>query len=61
MSRRSVQIIVRGDRRWLVRVYLGRDRETHEARRPQSIKMPPRGNAYRLSLFVDCLSARHSS
>lgn len=28
MSRKVGQIIVRGERRWLVRVYLGRDRET---------------------------------
>jgi len=28
MSRRVGQIIARGDRRWLVRVYLGRDLET---------------------------------
>jgi len=28
MSRKVGQIIARGERRWLVRVYLGRDRET---------------------------------
>jgi len=28
MSRRVGQIIARGDRRWLIRVYLGRDLET---------------------------------
>jgi hypothetical protein len=28
MSRKTGQIIARGDSRWLVRVYLGRDRET---------------------------------
>ncbi len=27
MSRKVGQIIARGERRWLVRVYLGRDRE----------------------------------
>jgi integrase len=30
MSRKVGQIIARGERRWLVRVYLGRDRETHK-------------------------------
>jgi integrase len=30
MSRKVGQIITRGDRRWLVRVYLGRDRETRK-------------------------------
>jgi hypothetical protein len=28
MARKVGQIIARGDRRWLIRVYLGRDRET---------------------------------
>jgi hypothetical protein len=28
MSRKTGHIIARGDSRWLVRVYLGRDRET---------------------------------
>ena len=28
MSRKVGQIIARGERRWLIRVYLGRDRET---------------------------------
>lgn len=28
MARKVGQIIVRGDRRWLIRVYLGRDHET---------------------------------
>ena len=32
MSRRVGQIVARGERRWLVRVYLGRDGET---RRPK--------------------------
>ena len=30
MSRQVGQIIARGERRWLVRVYLGRDRETRK-------------------------------
>ena len=30
MSRRTGQIVARGEGRWLVRVYLGRDRETHK-------------------------------
>ena len=30
MSRKVGQIIGRGERRWLVRVYLGRDRETRK-------------------------------
>src|SRR5947208_16516493 len=30
MSRKVGQIIARGERRWLVRVYLGRDRETRK-------------------------------
>ena len=30
MSRKVGQIIVRGERRWLVRVYLGRDHETRK-------------------------------
>ena len=30
MSRRVGQIIARGERRWLIRVYLGRDRETRK-------------------------------
>ena len=29
MARKVSQIIARGDRRWLIRVYLGRDRETN--------------------------------
>lgn len=29
MARKQGQIIARGDRRWLVRVYLGRDHQTH--------------------------------
>jgi len=28
MARKVGQIIARGDRRWLIRVYLGRDHET---------------------------------
>ena len=36
MSRKVGQIIARGERRWLVRVYLGRDRETRKAHLPQS-------------------------
>ena len=28
MTRKVGQIIARGDQRWLIRVYLGRDRET---------------------------------
>ena len=30
MSRKVGQLIARGERRWLVRVYLGRDRETRK-------------------------------
>jgi hypothetical protein len=30
MSRKTGQIIARGDCRWLVRVYLGRERETRK-------------------------------
>jgi len=30
MARKVGQIIARGDRRWLIRVYLGRDRETNK-------------------------------
>jgi hypothetical protein len=30
MARKVSQIIARGDRRWLIRVYLGRDRETNK-------------------------------
>ncbi len=30
MARKVGQIIARGDRRWLIRVYLGRDHETHK-------------------------------
>ena len=30
MARKVGQIIARGDRRWLIRVYLGRDRETQK-------------------------------
>src|SRR5438552_7970343 len=30
MARKVGQIIVRGDRRWLILVYLGRDRETQK-------------------------------
>lgn len=30
MSRKVGQIIARGERRWLVRVYLGRDSETRK-------------------------------
>ena len=30
MSRKVGQIIARGERRWLIRVYLGRDRETRK-------------------------------
>jgi hypothetical protein len=29
MARKVGQIILRGDRRWLIRVYLGRDHETN--------------------------------
>ena len=36
MSRKVGQIIARGERRWLVRVYLGRDRETRKTYLPQS-------------------------
>jgi integrase len=32
MARKVGQIIARGDRRWLIRVYLGRDRETSKRR-----------------------------
>jgi hypothetical protein len=32
MARKVGQIIARGDRRWLIRVYLGRDRETNKRR-----------------------------
>lgn len=32
MARKQGQIVARGDRRWLVRVYLGRDRQTHRRR-----------------------------
>jgi hypothetical protein len=31
MARKVGQIIARGDRRWLIRVYLGRDRETNKS------------------------------
>ena len=34
MSRKVGQIIARGERRWLVRVYVGRDRETHKRTYP---------------------------
>jgi hypothetical protein len=37
MSRKVGQIIARGERRWLVRVYLGRDRETRNA--PTTIEL----------------------
>lgn len=30
MSRKVGQIVARGERRWLVRVYLGRDHETRK-------------------------------
>ena len=30
MARKVGQIIARGDRRWLIRIYLGRDRETNK-------------------------------
>ena len=30
MARKVGQIIARGDRRWLIRVYLGRDHETNK-------------------------------
>ncbi len=30
MARKVGQIIARGDRRWIIRVYLGRDQETHK-------------------------------
>jgi hypothetical protein len=30
MARKVGQIIARGDRRWLIRVYLGRDQETNK-------------------------------
>ena len=30
IARKVGQIIARGDRKWLIRVYLGRDRETHK-------------------------------
>jgi hypothetical protein len=36
MARKVGQIIARGDRRWLIRVYLGRDHETKKAQIPQS-------------------------
>ncbi len=32
MTRKQGQIVARGDRRWLVRVYLGRDRQTRQRR-----------------------------
>ena len=32
MARKVGQIIARGDRRWLIRVYLGHDHETNDAR-----------------------------
>jgi hypothetical protein len=32
MARKVGQIIARGDRRWLIRVYLGRDHETKKRR-----------------------------
>lgn len=32
MSRKVGQIITGGERRWLVRIYLGRDRETRKRR-----------------------------
>jgi hypothetical protein len=32
MSRKVGQIVARGERKWLVRVYLGRDRETRKRR-----------------------------
>jgi hypothetical protein len=32
MVRKVGQIIARGDRSWLIRVYLGRDRETNKRR-----------------------------
>ena len=33
MARKVGQIIARGDRRWLIRVYLGRDQETNKRKR----------------------------
>jgi len=35
MAREVGQIIARGDRRWLIRVYLGRDHETKQTQLPQ--------------------------
>jgi hypothetical protein len=35
MARKVGQIIARGDRRWLIRVYLGRDHDTQKTQIPQ--------------------------
>jgi hypothetical protein len=57
MSRRVGQIIARGERRWLVRVYLGRDRESrmrayHNRTIYGSLAQVPRKNAARYSTEI---------
>jgi hypothetical protein len=45
MARKVGQIIARGDRRWLIRVYLGRDRETNKWSRNIMVNLPAHGHA----------------
>jgi hypothetical protein len=44
MSRKVGQIIARGERRWLVRAYVGRDRETRK-RTYHMVRMPRAASA----------------
>jgi len=48
MARKVGQIIARGDRRWLIRVYLGRD---HETKKRITTTGPSRLNAGSASMF----------
>jgi len=49
MARKVGQIIARGGRRWLIRVYLGRDRETNRLQLPQP--NDPRSHTRSASVF----------
>lgn len=59
MARKVGQIIARGDRRWLIRVYLGRDHETHKRKyHNRTIHGPMReGQAYHSVVVVLYLNA----
>jgi len=55
MARKVGQIIARGDRRWLIRVYLGRD---HETKKRITTTGPSRLNAGRQACLTKKLRER---